>query len=412
MVFKIPDNLPFRECQKFRQIPFLKKLMFSEKMISLGIDSRHNRKPQFPMDISTFVYQKLYDMLIDQFAERELSVQDRERLGNRSYLIWEVEDDKDEKGPFLRIFGTHTVCKRYFYRKRSELNPDRAEKGPIGNGVLITALEYIGLQVPVELKKTTLLSVSAKAQILYQVLLETHFPEFWQENSAELKIYDHKTHSILNKAIKNKPFTPVTLTKDMTDQSPVNTEEEAVKELISGFHKAISDRRYEDAWNRLTPHFQKRVWNEEFERFKIGYTNTISIHDLHIFHMTKKATDVTCKVYYDDSVTSYTSLELSNLNKATVGKLESFNERIKTIQETAETIGLKGFEKIELHKFFEPAVSEYLWYKCGINPEQIGELLPSQEIITLPRLYHITCTTIDDQWLIKGIYPIKNNMIR
>jgi len=47
-----------------------------------------------------------------------------------------------------------------------------------------------------------------------------------------------------------------------------------------------------------------------------------------------------------------------------------------------------------------------------MNPDNIKELLPDEQNLTIPRLYNIGAVKVDDNWLIKSIVPITSRLIR
>lgn len=361
------------------------------------------------MHISSRVYRELYDMLLKRFSEKELTPKERDRYsGYEPYRMWEAEDDKGNS-KFRIVFGQERN-ELYFYSKLSQ----DIEKNPYVSlkvETMIKALEYLGLQIPESIKGIKKPLPGMKAKILYQLFLEDYFPGFLEENIERLKVYDKENHELIRNPRENDPVN-TSITKSIAGSVSPTKEMVVIKQLINRFYGFISQEKLEDAWNLLAPSFQKRRWEEEFEKFRVGYTNTVSIYNIHVFEIVNKGDDILCKVYYEDEIITYTSYDVSKLNTITVSNINAFINQIKELQKSASAIGMKEFNRVELHKFFEPALSEYLWYRCGIKPEQIKDLLHRQENITVSRLCRISCTCIDGNWLIKGIQPVKNYAIR
>ena len=340
------------------------------------------------MHIPLKAYRVLYDKLIKKFTKDELTDEERKRYAICApYNVWWAVDNEGES-KFKKVFGQdrHEL---YWYGK---LSSDEEKKPHVSLKVetLIKALEYLGLRIPSDLKGADISLPKMKAEALFQLFLEKYYPKFLEEKSS-----------------KN-----TSATKSMADVVSSKTEIVAIKRLINEFYGSISQGEYKDAWDLLAPSYQKRKWREDFERFEIGYTNTVSIYNIHVFNITNKVDDLSCKVYYEDEIMTHTSYDLTRLNKITISQIDDFVKQIKHLQDVAVTKGWKEFERIELYKFFEPAVSEYIWYKCGIEPEQIEELLDRDENITVSRLCRVSCTSIDGNWLIKGIEPLRNYAIR
>jgi hypothetical protein len=289
---------------------------------------------------------------------------------------------------------------------RSTLQESRSMK----DDVMIRAFEYIGLAIPTTIKGSGQLPVTLKTAIMYQLFLETHYPEFWEENRAKLAVFNHQTGQLINGSHEenSNPETPA-----MTDdQLRTAIEEKALRQVITSFYESVSLSRFEDAWEFISPNCRKRIWNDNPETFQTGFTNTISIHHVHVFDIVRHSSGIKCRVYYEDDVVTYTSIELGNISKIPLSDLENFSERVKRLIAQAANAGLDGFEKIELQKLFEPAFSEYVFYRCGLNFDKMTELLPSQETLTIPRLYTLSCVQIDNEWLINAINPVKAHSIR
>jgi len=364
------------------------------------------------MNISSFAYQKFYEVLYDQFVSKAISDKRQEQLVPDSGDAWLEVNPTTGKLYFYEIFGFTVTNPKHFYRKVKEFDPAKANVVHLKDPMLIKAFQFLGLAMPDAVNGKTVLTVHQKAKILYQLFLERHYPELLAENRTELEVYDHAS----GKLVKEKNDIQTLCTNDnstpMVEKDLSGGEEQAVTELVTKFYKHISLSRLEDAWNLLAPAFQKRNWKNGFDTFSMGYTNTISVHHVHVFDIARHSSGIKCKLYYEDDLVTRTSIELGNLGKMRVSELEIFIERINRIRAAAASAGLEDFEKIELQKFFEPVFSEYVWYRCGMNTDSIAELLPSQETITFHRLYTVSCILLENQWYINAINPIKHHPIR
>ena len=365
------------------------------------------------MNISSIAYQKFYEVLLDHFARKNISEKRYEKLGYGSYLIWEEKNPETGVPIFEEVFGLYLDDSKHFYKKKGQFDPAKVNFGFVNDSVLIRAFQEMNLSYPDQIDKKIPLTIGQKARVLYQVFLEKFYLEFWEENKAELEIYNRasgklvKEKNNIQKSEKNDNSTNMVERQSFTDK-----DEQAITDLVTAFYENIGLAKLEDAWNFLAPAFQRRTWKDDFSTFSVGYTNTISIHHIHVFDITRHSSGMKCKLYYEDDVVTYTSIELGNIGKTRVADQDSFIEKIKRLSEAAASAGLEGFEKIELQKFFEPAFSEYVWYKCGMKPDRITELLPSQETLTIPRLYTISCMVIENQWFINAINPVKAHSIR
>ncbi len=172
------------------------------------------------------------------------------------------------------------------------------------------------------------------------------------------------------------------------------------------FYAAVDagSAKHHEAWNCLTPRLQHSICESDFERFCEGYTNTVAIKNIKVFNVVKNANEaVECSVYYIDEIRNYRSKDLSGWDEYTVADLMEFVEKVRKVEASVAAAGGKGFEKLELYKLFEPAASEYIWYKCRIKPENIDKVFPTHKATEIKRLYRVTCKHIGGRWLIDTI---------
>jgi hypothetical protein len=356
------------------------------------------------MKISTIVFQQFYNLLIRAYAHKILSKKILSQISFDGAEVWDSE--VNGVSPFASVFAGHTDC-RYFYKKKGPYSPAIKKYGTLKEDIAIAAFELLGIKLPHP--NVGHGNPSIKAEVYYQLFVEKHMPEFFMENENEIKIYNHENGLLLIKERKK-------LTKNETMQGTANTEMNLnhlpIIKVINDFYNAITRNKYDQAWQLLAQSFQNRVWKEKYDSFKIGYANTLSINNVHIWDLQMETSTARCKVYYEDTVNVSSSLELGHLEKLTISQLPEFVDRIEKLLSASKNTQLKGFENIELHKFFEPAVSEYIWYKCGMNPDAVLDLLPSVNATPIPRLYHFSMVEEDSCWLIKSITPIKSHLVR
>lgn len=363
------------------------------------------------MKISSIAYIKLYEVLYEQFVKKTWTKQDQKVPDSASSKAWLEKNPETGEFYFFELFDDTVNDPEHFIRKRKEFERNNPATVQFKAPLLIRTCQFIGFSMPDNIDRpNTHLTIEMKARILYQLFLEKHYPEHLAGNRDELEVFNHKTGELLKNNNEEKHSNE---SEPMTDdQLRAAIEEKDVRQLIGRFYECISHSRLEEAWNLLAPVYRKRIWKDDFETFRIGYTNTVSIHHVHVFDIIHDPSGIKCKVYYEDDVVTHTSIELGNIGKIPISDYENLVERIKRLSEAAASAGLEGFEKIELQKLFEPALREYVWYRCGMNPEKIADFLPSQETLTIPRLYTISCVLIENEWFIKSINPVKAHSIR
>lgn len=363
------------------------------------------------MKISSIAYLRFYEVLYEEFVKKTWTKQDQKVPDSTSSKAWLEKNPETGEFYFFELFDDTVNDPEHFIRKRKDIERNNPDTVQFKASLLIRTCQFIGFSIPDHIDRTnTHLTLEMKARILYQFFLEKHYPEHLAGNRAELEVYNHKTGELLKNNNGEKHSNE---SEPMTDdQLRAAIEEKDVRQLIGRFYEYISHSRLEEAWDLLAPVYRKRNWKDDFESFRIGYTNTVSIHHVHIFDITRQSSGIKCKIYYEDDVITYTSIELGNIGKIPISDYENFSERVKRLIAAAANAGLEGFEKIELQKLFEPALSEYVWYRCGMDPNKIAEFLPSQETRPIPRLYIISCVRIENDWFINSINPVNPHSIR
>lgn len=203
--------------------------------------------------------------------------------------------------------------------------------------------------------------------------------------------------------------------KDAKNEEPTNGELETLKRqfdevgaLVLKFYNGLSAGDYRAAWDTLSPRLKNSICKSDFDRFCEGFSNTKGIRNTKVFNLEESAPSVIdCSVYYEDEITSYRSRELSSLDLYTVSDIEDFVANIRKFQGRIVAAGGTNFESIELYKLFEPAASEYIWYKCSLEPDQLDLVFSTSRTLIIKRLYFVTCKKLEGQWKIDGIRELK-----
>ncbi|OKS88181.1 hypothetical protein [Mucilaginibacter polytrichastri] len=360
------------------------------------------------MDISTIAFKRMYELLTQKIWDDELTDAQKKKLKKMSYAIW-AEDDPGKKGAnfFDTIFNGVGLDRNHYWRKARDFNPNTGRNLlPLDDKALIAISLYIGVTYPKNVNKKDIRDDDQKANVLYQEFkatllddderLEVEAQDRFDVNAAEKIIGSNKKD--LNKT-KNKEISIEGMNYD-------------IEKVVGDFYHLLSASQIEKAWSLLTKNFQQRGWKGKYEDFAIGYTNLLAIKDVHVWDINIQDITADCKVFYMDKVLTFTDRILTDLDKITIGDVEELVRVIKKVLEKAGDTELKGFENIEVCKLFEPAASEYIWYKCGKNPEYIKSLMPIEKTMELPRLYNLTFSLVDGAWLISSITPIRSHLYR
>lgn len=349
-------------------------------------------KNSFPIKSVEFqvFYRKLRQKFIDNIHDG------KPPKGNvDSPAVWDAKNKDGQYHATLLFGGGRTEAHRYFYRKHSELQPEQKHSGVVDNGAFLRGLEYIGIALPSELNKA---SNRKKVEALFSIFKEQHREEIKNEEE--------------NIIVAN-PY-PKLQGEDFLYPEALNSNLTAAKYTVQRFYENIASSNFEDAWNLMSPELQnKRPWLGEYERFRTGYTNTNTLRNIVVFNINQTVPNVIdCRVFYDDEIAAHTRKELSSLDTLTVEDIDVFVTHVKKLSEIFKSKGLDGFEKIELHKLFEPSASEYIWYRSNFPADKLHELFTVQKSIIVKRVYDCSCGYYDDKWLINNINAMKTYSAR
>lgn len=319
-------------------------------------------KQTTPQNRQTFTateYTDLYEMLLEAFIRKEWP--DTGPTPGRKFSVW-LKPGKNES----RVRELFQVGPEYFYDRYSRAKNHQS----IGleERLVVAVLDYIDVN----------------GRTITELL-----SNFYSSTKRPSRKINGKTSAI----------------------APAETDVQVsewddVIETVLRFYAAVDAgrARHHEAWDCLTPRLKHSICESDFERFCEGYTNTVAIKNIKVFNVIKNANKaVECSVYYIDEIRNYRSKDLSGWDEYTVADLMEFVEKVKKVEATVIAAGGRDFNKLELYKLFEPAASEYIWYKCRIKPENIDKAFTTHKATEIKRLYRVTCKQVDGNWLIDTI---------
>lgn len=363
------------------------------------------------MRFPTFAYQKFYWVLLQKFKEA-CDPDDYKDKDDDWFGIWEDGTDRITGKPFFsKVFGKG-VHERHFYKKVCYFEKNDIKEAHIKDDLMITSLNFLGYKIPEGIKNKELITPAVKAKTLYQMFLMEHFAEYYNENIEGLQIYDPIENRILKDRISNTRLVGGSKKSSLMTERQESIQTDEARLLIRKFYDYISNSEFEEGWSLLTPQFREKNYKDKIEDFKIGYTNTINVGNVHVFDIEKDNTMIDCKVFYEDTVLVHTSPALAYIQKTTIADIADLQDRVGKLQQLAAKTAIENFDKIEVARLFDSAVSEYIWYKGGKNPDTISDLLPNQESLVIPRLVNVSCVLLKDKWQIKRISAIKAQALR
>ncbi|MDQ7959860.1 hypothetical protein [Flavobacterium lindanitolerans] len=341
--------------------------------------------------VSSAAYQVFYDILRRAFQAKCYKDHPDRAVSFDSPYLW--EDKNPDTGKIFAlefVNGTNLSDTKHFYRRYIDLDPSHKLSGQINIQIFVKGLEYIGI-APTVKGYERLTKPSDKVDHLYQTFLRQYASEI---KEVENSIYDNSREA----------------TDYLKKQVAKNPELSDAIATVHSFYDNINSGNYKEAWNVLSPIKQnKKPWDGDFEKFKIGYTNTSRLHNIVVLHTHQPRPNILeCKVFYDDEINAYTSKELRILDILTVDDLDVFVDQINKLIKIFKEKGLNGFENIELHKLFDPDASEYIWYKANFPTEKLKDIFPIQKSITVRRVQECTCIFARDSWLINEIKSVKS----
>lgn len=346
-------------------------------------------KQKSTIDIRSEHYQVFYKKIRDKVYE-EFFGNDSKDYSKYSPSIWVGKKVKEPI--FTKLFeGIRTRNPHYFYRKKTELQPQKTVKGSVDVLAFVKGLEYIGIVPPSDIANYAKFNIEQKAEILYERFIELYNEEIKEKSSSTSNFIPSSPH------IENS-----------------NSNLTAAQYTIQKFYENIASKNIREAWELLSSEFQnKRPWLGDFEKFEIGYTNTNTLRAISIFDIKQSVPNIIVgKVFYEDEISVYTNKELSSLDVLTIDDLPAFIEKVEKMKSHFESKGLSNFKNIELYKLFDPAASEYIWYKSNFPPDQLHDVFTTQKNIIVKRIYECSCILKNEQWLINNIHALKSYSVR
>lgn len=345
------------------------------------------------MLISTIAYQVFYNQLREKFIEKTLNGRLPDRCNKYSAKIWnEINPATKQAFAFELFQGIDTTNPQYFYRKSLDFKPEKLAEGEIDYLAFSKALKYLDIKPSDDKSEFEKLSLPDQANVLYWQFLEVNKQEIqdYAEKAQKKPPLRSQGHADTNSAISDSNLT-------------------AAKFCVQRFYEYIGSSNLQQAWDLLAPDFQNKLpWKGDFEKFRIGFTNTNGIRNIVVFDLKQTIpNNIDCRVFYEDELNAHTTKELSSLESMTVGELDDFIQNIKILKENFESKGLQGFDDIEIRKLFEPSAAEYIWYRCNFDHNKLSELFNRHRAIVIKRLYDCSCRYVNGNWLINQIHSIK-----
>jgi len=231
--------------------------------------------------------------------------------------------------------------------------------------------------------------------IFYFKILDSPLNDGWDKMEPEQKA------DVLLARFEN---TYKTKKKEKSDEE-IASDCRSVETLVEKFYINISQKKLREAWNQLAPAFQgRRIWDGSFERFERGYNNTIGLKNIHAFNARfVNPEQIDCLVFYDDEIDLYLLPELTVFPTLTVKGMNTLTEKTAQLKDKIESLGGSNFENVPVGKLFDPTAIEYIWYTCGVSPDELGKRLGYPQRGYVKRLYDCSCIFTGRDWLINDI---------
>ena len=367
------------------------------------------------MEVYVRVYNEFYGLIRLAFLKIALEGKfPKDGVGEDSPTLW--EDYKNKTPIAVQLFGGgNNSNPKYFHRKFLEFNKINLPTGEIDNLSFYKGLKYIELSKTNDVIKVADIQPHPHVPIEKQVA--TLYKEFVNEYCSDFMVMSDK-QDLIESANGNENYDRFENSSSVSKNHLLlvkPSKELLVKSLIETFYSNLSVKEnIIDAWHLLSPDYRQNNLKNDFEKFYAGYQNFTGSKALHVFNFIENFSgDVDCLVYYEDEIQAYSSIELSGLEAMTVQHLNLFVERVMTLQSNVEKYSKKpesdgaSFGSIELYKLFDPVVTEYIWFRCGIPIEHHLKLFSTKRSMLVKRLYECRCGLINGSWYIKRITQSK-----
>ncbi|HVW96859.1 MAG TPA: hypothetical protein VHA56_12890 [Mucilaginibacter sp.] len=361
------------------------------------------------MYITTIAFQELYKEFLKAVRLKDLSGDDMVESLKNEESTWGFNRKNTQTSFMELIFGSN-LSKTYFFDKRYREKTTK-QHCYIAADILIAALQHIN-HVALDLDKIININrlrkiegnkPEHKAKILWQFFLEKNVPDEFNQNKTNVYVYDLRKNEIIIEAMTRK--FQKSLSQSMSKNIDKNFEEDKKKisQTIESFYSNLADpRNIETAWQFITETTRQERWDNEIANFKKGYKSTMSIEQLHIWNIQIVGGTATCKVFYEDDTRVQNSAELANLHLINMENIQQLAAQLEQIRKKAEKAQIPGFDEIEIQKFFDPTVSEYLWIKLKVEPSEINKVFPKPDRVNVPRLMFISLLKDNDDWFIES----------
>ncbi|EON76773.1 hypothetical protein ADIS_2644 [Lunatimonas lonarensis] len=354
------------------------------------------------MEIDNFVFVNFSNAVLNELRN-EIQEKNQSQQADFTYdfHVWMYPN---ESGDFFRERFTTTQNGKYFYEKKLRAEKNKTVSTFIKEEIFIEFSEFIKLSIPESINARHLKgNPQLKAKIYLQNFIKTFMPDYDRDIVNKYQVIDEETGQLISEMTNEK----------QPAYKPIDESLEKVEGAIQRFFNLISSSQVEEAWNYISKSYQDRGWNGDLHRFVKGYVHTISIDNIHVFDFKKRGGQVcTCKVFYEDTVILFSSLELGNLPRITIEQLDLFVDQVKKIGDDSVKFDFEGFLRLPIQKLFDPTVSEYTWYLCKKEPDEIRSLFPLKEKTVIPKLLEFTCELANDRVTFKSIDPVRVGIIR
>lgn len=324
------------------------------------------------------LYKETWTLFRDRFVIKPVS------YNTYSQQLWTHRDEKGILAIHDAILKGVSNNEKYLYKMWYKSKSKKEIE--VDDLIIVNVLEFLGFSVQENMKNKN--CIAKKLPVLMQQFMNKYF--------SEESVANRTAHDILH---------------DHYIPSRISDEQElgkAICILIKSFYAELTCKNFSNAWEMLTEDFQNRLpWKGNYGEFEKGYVNSGSKKNVHVFDINHiQPSIVEAKVFYEDEIALPHSHLTEAIRAMTLGNIDDYVSMTRNLGDMINNNGGKNFENIELYKTFEPNAPEYIWYKCGINPQDIEKIFPFRKTIVVNRLYKFTCKCEKGCWKIFSIRGI------
>lgn len=262
------------------------------------------------MEIESKIFDEFYDIIFSMFIEQFVPKTELRKGNRRAAYHWDIK--VDGVYPSNELFGSFTIDKQIFYRRRGEIRSAErlGKKGVIEDDLFIAGLEYIGVELTDEQNILYALNPTRKVKLLYLKFLEKYLPtHFSAVKDSFIEDDDNRTNE--------SPYNRRGSSQQLIDLSKLNEETIIyyipnninvttndfldIEAVIKAFFYWITQSEYEKAY-LLTDRnsFDKGMRELSLKQFIKGYKDLGSIKKIHIWgYRFDAAKRVSCNVYFE-----------------------------------------------------------------------------------------------------------------